>query len=88
MYEKNVKIVNSIGLHARPASLFIQEAIKYTSEIEIIKDEKKYNGKSIMGVLSMSASQGQDITIRAQGEDEREAVEALVNLVENKLSNY
>lgn len=88
MYEKKVKVVNSIGLHARPASLFIQEAIKYTSEIEIIKDEKTYNGKSIMGVLSMSAGQGQEITIRAEGDDEQEAVEALVNLIENKLSSY
>ncbi|NLW52500.1 MAG: HPr family phosphocarrier protein [Tissierellia bacterium] len=88
MYEKTVQVVNEIGLHARPASLFIQEAIRYSSDIEVIKDDKKYNGKSIMGILSMSAGKGQSITIRATGEDEQEAVDSLVNLVENKLADY
>lgn len=88
MYEKSVEIVNEIGLHARPASLFIQEAIRYASDIEVIKGEKKYNGKSIMGILSMSAAKGQTITIRANGEDEVQAVDALVDLVENKLFEY
>lgn len=88
MYEKSVKIENEIGLHARPASLFIQEAIRYQSDIEVVKDDKKYNGKSIMGVLSMSASKGQTITIRATGEDEEEAVDTLIDLVKTKLKNY
>lgn len=88
MFEKTVKVVNEIGLHARPASLFIQEAIRFSSEIEVIKDDKKYNGKSIMGILSMSAAKGQSITIRATGEDEEQAVNSLVDLVENKLSEY
>lgn len=85
MYESNVKIKNEIGLHARPASLFIQEAIKYSSSIEVVKDEKVYNGKSIMSILSMSAGKGQEIVIRANGEDEEQAVNSLVNLIENKL---
>lgn len=88
MYEKSVTIKNEIGLHARPASLFIQEAIRYQSDIEVVKDDKKYNGKSIMGILSMSASKGQTITIRATGEDEEAAVDALVDLVQTKLSDY
>ena len=88
MYEKSIKIENEIGLHARPASLFIQEAIRYQSDIEVVKDDKKYNGKSIMGVLSMSASKGQTITIRATGEDEEEAVDTLIDLVKTKLKNY
>lgn len=88
MYEKSVEITNEIGLHARPASLFIQEAIRYSSEIEVMKGEKKYNGKSIMGILSMSASKGEVITIRAEGEDEKDAVEALINLVETKIAEY
>ena len=85
MYEAKVTIKNEIGLHARPASLFIQEAIKYSSNIAVIKDEKIYNGKSIMSILSMSAGQGQEITIKATGEDEEEAVNGLINLIENKL---
>lgn len=88
MYEKSVEIKNEIGLHARPASLFIQEAIRYSSEIEVVKGEKKYNGKSIMGILSMSASKGETIIVRASGEDEKEAVEALVTLVETKIAEY
>lgn len=85
MFESAVTIRNEIGLHARPASLFIQEAIKYSSSITLIKDEKVYNGKSIMSVLSMSAGKGQEIIIKADGEDAEEAVKALVNLIENRL---
>lgn len=88
MYEKSTEIKNEIGLHARPASLFIQEAIKYSSDIEVEKDGKKYNGKSIMGILSMSAAHGETIIIRAEGEDEEEAVDALIDLVDNKIINY
>lgn len=82
MFEQLVKVRNEIGLHARPASLFIQEAIKYSSHIEVIKDEKIYNGKSIMSVLSMSAGKGSELNIRAEGEDEEQAVKALVELIE------
>ncbi|MDO4778553.1 MAG: HPr family phosphocarrier protein [Tissierellia bacterium] len=88
MYELEVVISNEIGLHARPASLFIQEAIKYSSDIEVVKDGKSYNGKSIMGILSMSAGKGQKITIRANGEDEENAVNALVDLLNTKLKEY
>lgn len=83
MYESVVKVENEIGLHARPASLFIQEAIKYSSIIEVKKNDKVYNGKSIMSVLSMSALKGEEITIKADGEDEKEAVNSLVSLVKN-----
>lgn len=82
MVEKQVRINNEIGLHARPASLFIQEAIKYSSHIEVWKDDKQYNGKSIMSILSMSGRKDDIITIKAEGEDAEEAVDALVNLLE------
>lgn len=82
MVEKQVRINNEIGLHARPASLFIQEAIKYSSHIEVWKDDKQYNGKSIMSILSMSGRKDDLITIKAEGEDSEEAVDALVNLLE------
>lgn len=88
MYEKKVKLVNEVGLHARPASIFIQEAVKFVSEVFVEKDQKVFNAKSIMSILSMGASKGDTIVIRAEGEDAKEAVEALVDLVKNKLAEY
>lgn len=85
MFEEKVTLVNEIGLHARPASKFVRESIKYNSNIEVIKGEKVYNAKSIMGVLSMGAVRDDTITIRASGEDEEEAVKNLVRLVQFEL---
>ncbi|KXG78573.1 HPr-like protein Crh [Fervidicola ferrireducens] len=84
MYEKTVVVKNKTGLHARPAAMFVQTANKFKSEIFIEKEGKKVNAKSIMGVMSLAVSQGTTITISAQGEDEKDAVEALVELVESK----
>ena len=82
---KKVKVIlnNETGLHARPASMFIKEASKYSSEIKVIKDEKEYNGKSIMGVLSMGAGKGSKLTIAAEGADENEAVKGLEKLIDS-----
>ncbi|RKY67318.1 MAG: phosphocarrier protein HPr [Candidatus Latescibacterota bacterium] len=80
--ERTVTIRNKLGLHVRPASLFVEKASKFKSDIYIIKDGERVNGKSIMGVLSLAAEQGSDLTIRAEGEDCEEAVEALSELVE------
>lgn len=63
MVERRVTLENESGLHARPASMIVNEAGKYKSEIVFIKDEKKYNGKSIMGVLSMGAAKGDSLII-------------------------
>lgn len=83
MYSTEVILKNETGLHARPASQFVFTSSKYKSNIVIIKDEKEYNAKSIMGVLSMGAGKGAKLTIKAEGEDEQEAVEALKALVES-----
>lgn len=82
---KKVKVIlnNETGLHARPASMFIKEASKYSSEIKVIKDEREYNGKSIMGVLSMGAGKGSKLTIAAEGVDENEAVKGLEKLIDS-----
>lgn len=85
MYEEKVTLINEIGLHARPASLFIREAVKHPCDINIVKDGRSYNAKSIMSVLSMSANKGDEIIIRAHGDDEETAVKSLIDLVENKL---
>lgn len=82
MYKVEVELKNKTGLHARPASLFVKEASKFSSDVKIIKDEKKYNPKSIIAILSMGAVKGSKLTIVAEGEDEKEAVEALKALVD------
>lgn len=87
VYKEQVILKNESGLHARPASIFVKEAGKYKSEINIIKDDKSYNGKSIMSILSMGASKGTKLTITAEGEDEKEAVLFIKNLIENELED-
>ena len=86
MYKEDVILKNKTGLHARPASLFVREAAKFSSDIKIIKDNKEYNAKSIMGILSMGAGQGDSITIQAAGEDAKEAIESLIQLVNDKFN--
>ncbi|WP_425539816.1 HPr family phosphocarrier protein [Microaceticoccus formicicus] len=87
MIEEKVTLNNEIGLHARPASKFIRESIKYKSTIEVVKGEKIYNAKSIMGVLSMGAVKNDTIIIRANGDDEEEAVKNLVRLIQFELGD-
>ena len=86
MFKQNVTLQNETGLHARPASLFVKEASRFSSNVTVIKDGKEYNAKSIMGVLSMGAGKGTTITIQAQGDDAKEAVEALVKLVKDNFN--
>ncbi len=83
MKRKEVEIKNKLGLHARPASLVVKLAGKYTSEIELIKEDTEVNGKSILGVMMLAAGPGTKITITADGPDEAEAVDALAALVES-----
>ncbi|WP_432408109.1 HPr family phosphocarrier protein [Wukongibacter sp. M2B1] len=83
MKNKRVKLVNEAGLHARPASMFVKEANKFKSDVEIAKGDKRFNGKSIMGILSLGVQKGEYISIETNGEDENLALEALVELVEN-----
>ncbi|SHF23902.1 HPr family phosphocarrier protein [Alkalibacter saccharofermentans] len=84
MASKEVTISNATGLHARPASMFVQEAGKYKSEVNVIKDGKKINAKSIMGIMAGGISKGTVLTIEAEGEDAQAAVDSLVALVESK----
>lgn len=84
MTEKQIKIINKLGLHARPAALLVQKANKFKSEITLEKEGQRVNGKSIMGVMMLAAEQGSMLTISAQGEDEVQAVEALIEIVQSK----
>ena len=79
-----VVIKNTLGLHARPAALFVQLANKFQSEIFVEKKDQKVNGKSIMGIMTLAAGKGQEITITADGNDAEEAVIALEKLLKDK----
>ena len=89
MKEETIVVNNKVGLHARPASLFVQEALKYSSDVNVYcqdpetKEDRNANAKSILSVLTLGVFQGMEITITAEGEDEAEAVEALRTLVED-----
>ncbi|WP_322806765.1 HPr family phosphocarrier protein [Thermanaerothrix sp.] len=83
MVEAKVLIKNKVGLHARPASLFVQTANKFKSAITAIHGERKANAKSILSVLTLGADQGAELILQAEGEDAEEAVQALVSLIES-----
>jgi phosphocarrier protein len=76
-----VTIVNKLGLHARAASRLVNCASGYAAEIRIVKGSRAVNAKSIMGVLTLAAARGTELVIEAEGADEREALDALVQLV-------
>ncbi len=81
MHTKEVTVQNKVGLHARPATFFIQKANEFKSTVLVEKEERRVNAKSLLGVLSLGIVGGTNITISAEGVDEEEAVEALVKLV-------
>jgi phosphocarrier protein len=81
MIEREAKIVNQLGLHARPAAKIVKLASEFKADIEIVKDGTPVNGKSIMGVMMLAAECGSAIVFRASGPDEANAVDALVELV-------
>lgn len=80
--EQQVTVTNRQGLHARPAAEFVKLASRYESEVFVEKDGLEVNGKSIMGVMMLAAGPGTTLSIRADGADSDEAVDALVELVE------
>lgn len=83
MIVKEVTVKNQVGLHARPATFFIQKANEFKSSIWIEKEERRVNAKSLLGVLSLGIIGGTPIRIIADGSDEQLAVDALVNLVQS-----
>ena len=85
MYVKDVLVQNQVGLHARPATFFIQKANEFKSSIWVEKEERRVNAKSLLGVLSLGIVKGTAITLIADGSDENAAVDALSELIEHQL---
>ena len=86
MFSKEVLVSNQVGLHARPATFFIQKANEFKSSIWVEKDERRVNAKSLLGVLSLGITRGVNINVIADGADEEQAVLALVELISSNFA--
>jgi phosphocarrier protein len=84
MVERTVEILNKNGVHARPAAEIVKTAGRFASDITIVRDDLEVNGKSIMGVIMLTAECGASIILRADGPDAEAAVDALAKLVESR----
>ena len=86
MVVKHVTITNQVGLHARPATFFIQKANEFKCSISVEKNDRKVNAKSLLGVLSMGITRGTEIDIVAEGVDEQQVVDTLAELVNSEFA--
>lgn len=84
--EKEVTIVNRLGMHARPAAMFVRIASRFRAEVWVEKEGEQINGKSIMGLMMLAAGQGSKLRIRCEGPDAAKAVEELEKLIEDKFN--
>jgi len=84
MIARNVTVINRLGLHARAATRLVNCASEFESEILVSKGTRVVNGKSIMGVLTLAAATGAELTIEAEGADEQKAMDALILLINNR----
>ncbi len=85
MMERTVRVGSKSGLHARPAAVFVQNAKGFQSQITLSKDDRTVNGKSILSVLSLGAGQGDQVVLKANGDDAESAIGKLVSLLEGDL---
>ena len=84
MIERNIEIKNKLGLHARAAAKLVHTAARFKSDIKIRKGDEEVDGKSILGILLLAAGRGTTITVKANGEDEADAVDAIEKLIDAK----
>jgi len=84
MSEKTFVVKNKLGLHARPAALFVREASRFKSSVVVVKEGLEVNGKSVMGLMLLAAETGSKLTLRVDGPDEAEALGALEKIFERK----
>ncbi len=87
MVSKEIVVQNQVGLHARPATFFIQKATEFKSSIWVTKDDRRINAKSLLGVLSLGVTRGTTITVTADGPDEQDAVDALDALIASNFAD-
>ena len=87
MYTQEITVNNEVGLHARPATFFIQKANEFKSTILVEKEERRVNAKSLLGILSLGITKGTTINLIADGPDEEEAVAALVELITSNFTD-
>jgi phosphocarrier protein len=88
MFTQEITVKNKVGLHAKPATYFIQKANEFKSGIWIEMEERRVNAKSLLGVLSLGIGQNADIRLMADGADEEQAVKALADLIEHIEDNF
>ena len=84
MVEREIQVINKLGLHARPAAMLVQTASKFKSEIKLKKEDVEANAKSILSVMMLAAETGSFVVIKAEGEDEEQAVETLAKMFKEK----
>lgn len=84
--EKEIMIINRLGLHARPAAMFVRIASRFRSEVWVEKEGEQINGKSIMGLMMLAAGQGSKLTIRCEGPDAAKVMEELEELIQQKFN--
>lgn len=84
MITKKITIINKLGLHARAAAKFVATSSKFSSELNILKNNQVVNGKSIMGVMMLAASKGTELELQANGDDEAELMSAICTLIDNR----
>ena len=83
MIKKSAKIVNRLGLHARPSAMLVTTASKFQSEVFFSRDSLRVNGKSIMGVMMLAAEQGVEIIVEVDGPDEDKAMDAILEVIDS-----
>ena len=88
MFVKDVVVQNQVGLHARPATFFIQKANAYKCSLWIEKEDRRVNAKSLLGVLSLGIAKGMTVTLLADGSDEESAIAGLVALIDSDFSEF
>jgi phosphocarrier protein HPr len=84
MIEQEIKVINRLGIHARPSSMIVQTAMKFKSSVNLIKDGANADAKSIMSVMMLAAGCDSVVTLRANGPDEKDAITAIASLFEQK----
>ncbi|MGB5179198.1 MAG: HPr family phosphocarrier protein [Gammaproteobacteria bacterium] len=88
MQERPVTIINKLGLHARAAAKFVTTASSFSCNVDVARNGQHVNGKSIMGVMMLAASRGTELIIITQGDDEIEAADSLIQLVEGRFGEH